>query len=239
MKGVSSVSGTEAYVRSEESVSSQTKAPPSNPTAIIVDDHAVVRMGLRWIFDQHPVVTVIGEADNGASAVQKIFDHRPDLVLLDFRLPDMLGSEVLHDVLHINAATKVLILTVERDRYLADRMIEAGAKGFLVKDGPLQELLTAIKTVLAGGTHIARSLLDESQVASRRPYEPMHFNIVKTFTQEERKVFQCIAGGLNHKTAAAKLGIPRQHFEVVIRQLCDKTGALTEPHLVRVVLDRP
>lgn len=118
-------------------------------TIILVDDHALVRQGLRYLF-QNTEIQIIGESGSGIEAIQLVRSLRPDVVLLDFRLPDISGLEVTTRLLRLEPDAKILILSSAIHDLFPFRLLEAGAQGYLTKDATKDELVQGIKKVYSG-----------------------------------------------------------------------------------------
>ena len=134
-------------------------APPPGPEnpirVLIVDDQELLRLGFRMILDAEPDIEVVGEADDGTSAVRRAGELRPDVVLMDVRMPGMDGIAATEAIVASGVASKVLILTTfDLDQYVYAGL-RAGASGFLLKDVPPNELISAIRSVAAGDAVIA------------------------------------------------------------------------------------
>ncbi len=127
---------------------------------LIVDDHALVRLGLITLIDDQPNMQVVGEAGTAAEALAKAGELRPDVVLMDIRMPGETGIEATHDILRRYPRTRVIILTSYADDELVLRAIQAGAAGYVLKQADNQELLRAINAVMRG-----EALLDPATTA--------------------------------------------------------------------------
>lgn len=125
---------------------------------IIVDDHAIVRKGLRQIITETPGMTVTAEADKGRDALQLVSEKACDLVILDISLPDMNGLEVLKYIKADQKDLPVLILSMHPEEQYAIRVLNAGADGYLTKDAATEELIEAIRKIAEGGKYVSSSL---------------------------------------------------------------------------------
>ncbi|MBI3902045.1 MAG: response regulator transcription factor [Nitrosomonadales bacterium] len=143
---------------------------------LIVDDHAIIRQGLRRILDDAKGMRVAGEAANGAEALKKIRTEKWDVVLLDISMPEKNGIDTLKQIMDGNCGIKVLILSMYPEDQYAVRLLKAGASGYLTKDTAPEQLVEAIRKVLAGKKHIspilAELLLQECNTNSGKlPHE--------------------------------------------------------------------
>jgi DNA-binding NarL/FixJ family response regulator len=176
---------------------------------LLADDQALIRAGFRVLLDSAQDIEVIGEAEDGARAVELARRHRADVVLMDIRMPDVDGLEATRriDADERLAGVKVLILTTfESDEYVYEAL-EAGASGFLVKDTEPAELLHAIRVVANGeallSPKITRRLI--SDIASRRPVRSRADPALSELTDREREIMTLVAHGLSNADIAAEL----------------------------------
>ena len=127
---------------------------------LIVDDHSIVRQGLRRILDEEEGIEVIAEASNGVEALKKLRAVKMDVVLLDISMPEKNGFDTLKQIMDGNSGTKVLILSMYPEDQYAVRLMKAGASGYITKDTAPEQLVEAIRKVVAGKKHISPSLAE-------------------------------------------------------------------------------
>ena len=175
---------------------------------VIADDERLVRAGLRMILSAESDMDIVGEAADGRDAVDLATRHRPDVVLMDIRMPVMDGLEATRRILAMPAAPRVIVLTTfELDEYVYEAL-RIGASGFLRKDAPEADLLGAIRVAAAGGSIFSRSVTERiiSLIASRRPtLDPPPG--MADLTTRELEVFGLIAEGLSNREIAERLGV--------------------------------
>ena len=175
---------------------------------LIVDDHAVVRDGLSTMLRRREDLVVVGDARNGREAVEKVSDLRPDVTLMDLRMPEVNGVEAMRRIREENPETKFIVLTTyDTDEYIFDA-IEAGAKGYLLKDASREELFQAVRAVHRGESLIepgvTSRVLDRLAQLSRQIGESPGPDVL---SYREVEVLQLMAQGEANKTIAASLSI--------------------------------
>ena len=127
---------------------------------VVVEDHGIVRAGICRRLESEPDMEVAGETGSGHEAVRLCREVKPDVVLLDFALPDLDGLEVTRQIVEMNLGTKVLILTMYASEEYAFRLLRSGASGFIVKGSPAEEMLLALRKVAHEGRYVTPSIVD-------------------------------------------------------------------------------
>ena len=188
---------------------------------LLVDDQGIVREGLRSLLDAKPDLEVIGEAENGQQAVDQALALQPDVILMDVRMPIMDGVAATSTLYEQAPHLKVLVLTTfDEDDYVA-RAMRHGAKGYLLKDTPSDELAEAIRAVQKGYTHLGPGLFDKVMTATTdTPQLPPE---IKELTPRELEVLQLIATGKSNREIADALFISertvKNHVNSILRRL--------------------
>ena len=193
---------------------------------IVVDDQAVVRAGFAAIVDAEPDMTVVGEAGDGASAVELATREAPDLVLMDIRMPGMDGLTATRFITAPATGPRVLVLTTfDLDAYVYEAL-RAGASGFLLKDAQPEELLTALRVVASGegilAPAVTRRLIDT--FAQGAPPPPAVTGALGGLTPREREVLLHIASGLANAEIADALGVTTGTVKTHVNALLTKLG---------------
>jgi DNA-binding NarL/FixJ family response regulator len=203
---------------------------------VLADDQPLVRAGLRVLIADTPDLSVVGEAGTGAEAVAVVRERRPDVVLMDIRMPEMDGIEATRQ---LAAETKVLILTTFDDDEYVYAALRAGASGFLVKDMALEDILAAVRVVAAGDALIApsvtRRLIEEfartGPNASPRA-APVGGRGCEVITEREREVLTLVGRGLTNTEIAERLYISVATAKVHVSRLLTKLDARDRVQLV-------
>jgi two-component system, NarL family, response regulator LiaR len=183
---------------------------------LIVDDHAIVRQGLRLMLDAQPHIEVMGEADNSLAAIQRVQTQEPDLVLMDLLMPGMDGIEGIRQILAVRPQTRILVLTSSLEDQLVRQALQAGAHGYILKASRPLELLRAIEQVAQGSTALdpAASQVLIQQAKSNDPLDAL--------TIRERDVFDAMARGLANPAIAENLAVSEGTVRTHIAAILDK-----------------
>lgn len=182
---------------------------------LVVDDHAVVREGIRMFLGIEPCLEVVGEAESGQEAIRQAKSLKPDVVLMDLLMPEGPGVEAIAEIKRCMPGVKVVVLTGFGDGPTVRSAIQAGADGYLLKDADGETLLNALQAVLQGDTplhpRVARHL-----VADLTPY------VDSLLTKREMEVLRLIAKGLSNKAVAQALNLCEGTVKVHVSNILDK-----------------
>jgi DNA-binding NarL/FixJ family response regulator len=199
----------------------------------LADDQALVRAGFRKLLEGEPGIEVVGEAADGSQAVDLCRRHRPDVVLMDIRMPVLDGLAATQQVV-ADGSTRVLVLTTyDLDEYVFSALA-AGACGFLLKDSPPDELVSAIRVVAAGDALLAprvtRRLVDQF-VRLRAQYRDASATVAR-LTERERDVLPLLARGLSNAEIARQLHLGETTVKTHVAAILDKLGVRDRVHAV-------
>jgi DNA-binding NarL/FixJ family response regulator len=200
---------------------------PEEITCLIVDDHEVVREGLRLSLSRAPHIRVVGEASDGAGAVALAERRKPDVVIMDVRMPGMDGLDATKELTQRTPETAVLIFTAYSERSLLARGLESGAKGYILKEAPHETLVRAIEKVAIGESFIDPALMPA--FLSGKDREDM-------LTGREREILQLLADGMSNADVAQRLFISQETVKSHVRHILAKLEADTRTHAVAIAL---
>jgi DNA-binding NarL/FixJ family response regulator len=196
-------------------------------TCLIVDDHEVVREGLRLSLSRASNIRIVGEASDGESAVALAERRRPDVVIMDIRMPGMDGLEATKLLSQKAPEIAVLIFTAYSERSLLGRGLESGAKGYILKEAPHGTLLRAIEKVAAGEGYIDPALMPAFLPGRDRD---------EMLTAREREILQLLADGMSNSDVASKLFISQETVKSHVRHILTKLEADTRTQAVAIAL---
>ena len=199
-------------------------------SVLLADDHSLIRKGFRLILDAEPDIEVVGEAGDGTVAVSMCAALRPDVVLMDVRMPGRDGIEATRDIVAAGLPSKILILTTfDLDDYVYAGL-RAGASGFLLKDAQPADLVAAIRTIAAGDAVLAPTAIKHliRQFATTQPAERpgghRGAQIRQALTDREQEVFARIAAGMSNSEIAASLHLSEGTVKIHVGRILAKLG---------------
>ncbi|HSN70627.1 MAG TPA: response regulator transcription factor [Steroidobacteraceae bacterium] len=202
---------------------------------LLVDDHALVRAGIRALLETLPRLEVVGETGDGAEAVKLASEFRPDVVLLDITLPGLNGLEVAARIARLCATTRVLVLSMYATAEYAARAFAAGAAGYLNKDSAFDELATALAAIGAGRRYLCRAI-DPAQVAELERRVASGASGLDLLTPRQRQILQLIAEGLGTRQIADRLFVSIKTVETHRGQIMQRLEIYDVPGLVRFAI---
>ena len=200
---------------------------------LVVDDHSVVRSGLRRVLDAEPDIETVGEAPNAERAVFEAMEHRPDVVLMDVVMPGKSGIEGTPAVLQAVPETRVLVLSMQDDPRYVREAFEAGASGYVLKEAADTEVVAAVRAVAAGERYVhpalgARLIAAEAEERRRAEADPL--------SDREREVLSLLALGHTNQEIAQKLFISVRTAETHRAHIMQKLRLSSRAELVRHAL---
>jgi DNA-binding NarL/FixJ family response regulator len=200
---------------------------PSEITCLIVDDHEVVREGLRLSLSRVPHIRVVGEAGDGKAAIELAERRKPNVVIMDVRMPGLDGLDATKELMAKEPNVAVLIFTAYSERSLLARGLESGAKGYILKEAPHETLVRAIEKVANGDSFIDPALMPA--FLSGKDREDM-------LTAREREILQLLADGMSNADVAQRLFISQETVKSHVRHILAKLEADTRTHAVAIAL---
>ena len=191
---------------------------------LITDDHSIIREGLRLILETTDDIEVIGEAADGVEALQLVAEQQPDVVLMDLRMPGMDGLTAIEHLQRDYPQVAIVILTTYNEDDLMLRGLQAGAKGFLLKDTPRETLLDTIQAAAKGesllGADVMIRLLAHTQAERKRPSAAAD----SPLTERELQTLRAVANGKTNKGAALQMGISERTVKAHLTSVYNKLG---------------
>jgi DNA-binding NarL/FixJ family response regulator len=192
---------------------------------MLVDDQNLVRKGVRSLLELSEEINVIAEASDGAEAVRMVPEVNPDVVLLDMRMPGMSGLDVLRALSDANVLPPTIILTTFDDDELVLAGIQSGAKGFLLKDVALADLVNAVKTVAAGGS-VVKPAVTQRLLKGLENLQTDFYSLDRPdpLTDRETEILRLMAGGYSNKEIANSLGVAEGTVKNHVSNILSKMG---------------
>lgn len=209
----------------------------SKAKILLVEDHVVVRQGLKALLNGEADIEVVGEAANGREALQLVSDLQPDLVLMDISMPGLNGIEATRQICQHYPGVEVVILSMHSNEEYVFQVLRAGASGYVLKQSDSSEVLTAIRAALAGGSFlsppISRAVIDDYV---RRAATRGRSDTLDLLTPREREVLQLLAEGLSNQEIADQLSISVKTVETHRGNMMKKLAVDSKTDLVKYAL---
>lgn len=201
-----------------------------------MDDHQLMRDGMRLLFEtSEDGFAVLADASDGRSAVRAVERHRPDVVVMDVSMPDLNGIDATAQIRAVSPRTRVVAVSAHQDPAMVVEMLRAGAQAYVLKDTAFDEVLRAIRTVLAGRVYLSPAVAGhvvERAIGTAGPAEPSR----ALLTAREREVLQLLAEGHSIKDTAERLCVSAKTVETHRKQIMDKLGIRTIAGLTKWAL---
>jgi DNA-binding NarL/FixJ family response regulator len=205
---------------------------------LLVDDHPIVRQGLRTLLQAEEGFAVVGEASNGLEALRLIERYKPEVLVVDLMMPGVTGLEFVHQTTQLSPQTRVIVLSMHSDEAYVLEALKSGAMGYVLKEANPTDLIQGVHEVIAGRRYLSAPLSERAievyfqrgQEAGKDPYE--------TLTTREREVLQLAAQGLTNHGIAAALSISSRTVEIHRSNMMHKLGLRHQADLVRYAARR-
>lgn len=199
---------------------------------MLVDDHAVVRSGIRRLLEQHAGLVVIAEAESGERAYQLFGEHLPDIAVMDLTMPGMGGMEAIRRIIARYPAARLLVLSMHENAAFANQALKAGAKGYLAKNSLAEELVNALEAIIKNQTYISSDIAKKIALQSLDSKgDPM-----QQLSAREFEIFRMLAEGLDSDEIAVALKISSKtvaNYQTTIKQ---KLGISSPVEMVRLAI---
>jgi DNA-binding NarL/FixJ family response regulator len=208
---------------------------------LLIDDDALVRAGLRLVLSAAPDIVIVGETDDGAGAVAATREHRPDVVLMDIRMPAVDGITATAELRRLDPAPQVIVLTTFQADEQVLAALRAGASGFLIKDTPPGDIINAVRLVAAGDAivspSVTRTLLSHFGNAEASERQRIAAQQLDALTDREREVATAVGAGASNAEIAASLYMSEATVKAHVSRLLSKLGVANRVQIAILVHD--
>lgn len=202
---------------------------------LLIDDHALVRTGIKRLLEDSQQVKVIAEADSGEASLKMAQDLNPDVILMDVNMPGIGGVEASRRILQRNPEQKIIILTIHKEQTFPKRLLEIGAKGYLTKECNINEMVNAITLVHKGGNYIEPRIAQTLALSLLPGNED---NPVDRLSRREFQVMLMISHGLTNNEISEKLCLSPKTISTYRSRLLEKLGAHNEVDLLKIAVEQ-
>ncbi len=213
--------------------SAATRSATTTARVLLVDDHEILRRGLRSILETRKDWEIVGEATTGREAVQKVDELKPDVVVMDISMPELNGLEAVRQIVRLAPRTEVLVLTMHESEDLVREVLEAGARGYLLKSDAASQLIAAIETLRVHKPYLTSSVNDVVLTGYLGGKPPRGETSGGRLTPREREIVQLLAQGLTNKEVATTLHISVKTAETHRTNVMRKLDLHSVTELVR------
>jgi DNA-binding NarL/FixJ family response regulator len=189
---------------------------------LLVDDHAIIREGLRSLLEKQPEMKVIADTDDGRRALDLVRQHLPNIVIMDISMPGLNGIEATRQIIAEFPNVKVIALSIHSKRRFVADMLSAGATGYILKECLFDELVQAIKAVAAGGRYLSPRITDVVVSDYVKHLSATAYSPFEALKAREREVLQLVAEGKSTKQIALELHVSTKTIEANRRQIMEK-----------------
>jgi two-component system, NarL family, response regulator NreC len=208
-------------------------APTSEPiTVVLADDHKLVRDGIRMVLEEEPDIEVVAQAGDAETAARYVLGHKPTILVLDLSMPGRPSLELMPQIMESSPATAVIVVTMQNEPAFARKALQAGAKGFVIKQSAAGELVTAVRSVLDGQTYINPNLGARVAAEPDSPDGPPD-----DLTPRELEVLGLLALGYMNPEIADQLVLSVRTVETHRANIQRKTGVSTRAELIAYAIE--
>jgi DNA-binding NarL/FixJ family response regulator len=200
----------------------------SDTRVVVADDHPVVLAGIKALINAAPDMTLVGEALTGAAALRTIKENKPHVAVIDISMPELNGIRLAGRLSEECPDVKILVLTVHEDRAYVQQLLQAGARGYLLKRSAAEDLIRAIRAVAAGGIYV-----DPAVAEKMLRIDAERTNASGQLSEREIEVLRMAARGLSNKEMAARLAISIKTVETYKARAVEKLGLQSRAEIVR------
>ncbi len=200
---------------------------------LLVDDHELVRTGIRRLLDDTSGIKVVGEADSGEEACLEARKLKPDVVLMDVNMPGIGGLEATRKLIQVNPSLKVIIVTIHTEEPFPTRLLEAGASGYLTKDCGINEIVNAIRAVIEGERYIGAEIAQQMALTMMPGAANSPFQIL---SQREMQVMMMVTQGQNVQQISDKLCLSPKTISTYRHRLFEKLNVDNDVELTRLAI---
>ncbi|MFN4198288.1 MAG: response regulator [Flavobacterium sp.] len=204
---------------------------------LIVDDHKMVREGFKLLLENHPKMGVPNFASSGKEAIEKISVLQPDIVLMDINMPELNGIDATKIIINKYPQTKIIALTMHKEISIVKLMLNNGAKGYLLKNAGLDELVEAIEAVISGKQYLDNSISESFFNSLTNSKNETNSDFIPKFSRREKEILQLIANEFTTQEIAEKLCISFGTVETHRRNMLIKSGARNTVGLVKIAIE--
>ncbi|MEN4042646.1 MAG: response regulator transcription factor [Anaerolineaceae bacterium] len=204
-------------------------------TILLVDDHHLVRQGIRTLLESEPELVVVGEASNGVECVQMVEKYKPQVVVLDLMLPGINGLEVTRQV---SEKTRVLILSMHSNEAYVLEALQKGAYGYVLKDSTAEELIQAVQEVARGKRYLSPPFSEHAIAAYMQKAQSMVTDPYETLSRREREVLHMVAAGYSNNDISSALSISPRTVEGHRSNIMHKLNLQSQADLIRFAIRR-
>jgi len=203
---------------------------------LLVDDHTILRQGLRMVLESEPDFTVVAEARDGNEALNKTMLLKPDVIVLDIGLPDIPGNEIARQIHSQNLTTRIVILSMHVKEAYVVESLNAGAMAYVLKGSDTTELVNAIRLAVQGLRFLSPPFTDELIEEYIQKTKNQSFDLLETLTSRERQIMRLAASGCSNAEIAQRLIISPRTVEVHRAKVMSKLGLRSQAELIRYAI---